>query len=74
MLNSIRAFLCDERGAVSVDGFVVLWGTSWMLVTIAVDIGGSTIELSDRISNELKYNAVVYDILEGYGPNSSKVR
>lgn len=45
-----------------------------MLVAVAMDIGTATIDLSDRISHELKYNAVVYDILEGYGPNSNKVR
>ena len=73
-MHSIRTFLRDERGAVSLDAFVVLWGTSCMLVTVAVDINGATVELGDRINNELRYNEVIYDILEGYGPWYSKVR
>lgn len=74
MKNTIERFLRDEGGSASVDAIVVLGGTTWMLVAVAMDIGTATIDLSDRISHELKYNAVVYDILEGYGPNSNKVR
>ena len=74
MKNIITKFLCNESGSASVDAIVVLGGATWMLIAVAVDISSATLDLADRVNNELRYNAVVYDILEGYGPNSRKVR
>jgi len=74
MKKAIGNFLRDEAGAASVEEIVVLGGAVWMLVAVAMDMGAATIDLSDRISHELEYNAVIYDILDGYGPNSKKVR
>lgn len=74
MKKAIEKFFRDEGGAASVDTIVVLGGTTWMLIAVVLDIGAATIDLSDKVSHELQYNAVVYDILEGYGPNSQKVR
>ena len=68
MKKAIGSFLRDERGSASVEEIVVLGGATWMLVAVAIDISAATIDLSDRITNELQYNAVIYDILEGYGP------
>ena len=67
-------FLRDESGAATVDSIIVLGGSTWMMVAVAIDIGTATVNLSDRISHELEYNQVLNDILEGYGPNSKKVR
>lgn len=74
MKNIITKFLCNESGSASVDAIVVLGGATWMLIAVAVDISSATLDLADRVNNELRYNSVVYDILEGYGPNSRKVR
>jgi len=74
MKKAIANFLRDERGAASVEEIVVLGGATWMLVAVAIDISAATVELGDRISNELQYNSVIFDILDGYGPNSNKVR
>ncbi len=67
-------FLRDESGAATVDSIVVLGGLTWMMIAVAIDIGAATVELSDRLSHELEYNRAIYDILEGYGPNSPKAR
>ena len=74
MKKAIEKFLKDERGSATVEEIVVLGGAMWMLIAVAVDIGGATMTLSNKITHELKYNATIYDILEGYGPNSKKVR
>ena len=74
MKTTLGRFLRDESGAATVDSIVVLGGLSWMLVALAIDIGAATVVLSDRISHELEYNRAIYDILEGYGPNSPKAR
>lgn len=74
MKKAVERFLRDETGAASVEEIVVLGGAMWMLVAVAMDIGSATITLGDRVSHELQYNAVIYDILDGYGPNSKKVR
>lgn len=74
MKKAIGKFLRDERGSVSVEEIVVLGGALWMLIAVVTDISVATVSLSDRISNELQYNSVLNDILEGYGPNSKKVR
>ncbi len=74
MKNILKTFLRDETGAMSVDAIVVLGGATWMLMVVVSDIGLATIDLADRVGHELQYNSVVNDILEGYGPNSPKVR
>ena len=74
MKAAFGRFLRDESGAATVDSIVVLGGSTWMLVAVAIDVGAATVDLSDRISHELEYKQVLNDILEGYGPGSPKTR
>jgi Flp pilus assembly pilin Flp len=66
-------FLRDESGAVTVDSIVVLGGLTWMLVAVVIDIGAASVALTDRVSDELEYNQVLHNILDGYGPDSTRV-
>jgi len=73
MKTVIDRFLRDESGAATVDSIVVLGGSTWMLVAVAIDIGAASVELGDRISHQMEYNQVLRNIVEGYGPDSTRV-
>ncbi len=70
MKQTLVNFLRDESGAATVDSVVVLGGSMWMSVSLAVDVGAATIYLTDEITNRLEYTSIVAEILGDYGPGS----
>ncbi len=70
MKNLIGNFLRDETGAVTVDSAVVLGGTMWMSVSLAMDIGVATMDVTEKINERLEYSSIIAEILGEYGPGS----
>ncbi len=70
MKQALAKFLRDESGAVTVDSVVVLGGSMWMSLALAVDVGAATIDVTEKINERLEYSNIVAEILGEYGPGS----
>jgi len=70
MNNTIKEFLRDEGGAVTVDSAVVLGGSIWMALSIVTDVSVATMSVTDKINERLEYSTIVAELLGEYGPDS----
>ena len=67
MLNSVKKFLRDEGGNVTIESLVVIGGSVWMAGVILTDISTATMAVTERLETRLEYRSIVEDILGGYG-------
>jgi len=72
MLRSIKEFLRDERGNVTIESLVVLGGSVWMAMVVVSDITFAAVGVSNRIENQLEYSSIINQILDSHGPDSEQ--
>ena len=70
MLRSLKRFLRDERGNVTIESLVVIGGSVWMMGVVVGDISVATMGVTERLENRLEYSSIINDILDSHGPDS----
>lgn len=71
MINSIKRFLRDENGFVTIESLVVMGGSVWMAGVVLTDITIATIGVTTRLETRLDYTSIVAEVLQEYGPEST---